>query len=455
MGARHAPAVVRFHGGKEADVSHISRLTGAIGRSPVLWGLAATAALYAVYLQGFIAAWFGAEAQAFLTRFIDSHPVEYVEVSMFFVGMAALLIRRGDIARQLRTLARPLLGPVPSEGHTSADCTPLLERLERHSTRVRQGYLAGRLHDALAYIRRKGTAEELDGHLQYLSELDEARAHRGYALVRVIIWAIPILGFLGTVIGITMAIAQLNPQQLEQSLDSVVTALAVAFDTTALALALSIVLMFTQFAVDRLEARLLAGVDRTVEDELSARFLQTGTGGHPEVAAVRRMSEAVLEATGQLVQQQAELWQRTIDEAHERWRAAMTTAHQEVESALGRAMNAALESHARHVAQSGEVLAEKNHDYWRKVEHALAENAQLVGQQQQQMTRQTEALRSLAGAASQVTQLEDALNRNLASLAGSGQLQGTLEGLAGVVLRLNDRLAQDNVTDQTSTDRAA
>jgi len=40
--------------------------------------------------------------------------------------------------------------------------------------------------------------------LKYLSDLDAAHAQAGYGLFRVIVWAIPITGFLGTVIGITM-----------------------------------------------------------------------------------------------------------------------------------------------------------------------------------------------------------------------------------------------------------
>ncbi|MEI2659369.1 MAG: MotA/TolQ/ExbB proton channel family protein [Bifidobacterium adolescentis] len=52
-------------------------------------------------------------------------------------------------------------------------------------------------------------------------------------LIRTITWAVPILGFLGTVIGITMAIANITPDQLESSLGEVTAGLAVAFDTTA------------------------------------------------------------------------------------------------------------------------------------------------------------------------------------------------------------------------------
>ena len=134
-------------------------------------------------------------------------------------------------------------------------------------------------------MRRKSSAETLDDELRALADYDVDRMHASYSLVRIIVWAIPILGFLGTVIGITLAIAKLSPDQLENSLPEVTAGLGIAFDTTALALALSMVLMFAKFFVERLETRLLMAVDRRVAEELVGRFQTYGTGADPHVAA--------------------------------------------------------------------------------------------------------------------------------------------------------------------------
>ena len=66
-----------------------------------------------------------------------------------------------------------------------------------------------------------------------LADQAAERLHESYSLVRTITWAVPILGFLGTVVGITMAIANVTPEQLDTSLGEVTDGLAVAFDTTA------------------------------------------------------------------------------------------------------------------------------------------------------------------------------------------------------------------------------
>ena len=120
----------------------------------------------------------------------------------------------------------------------------------------------------------------LDDELKYLADMDAARQHDSYALVRIIIWATPMLGFLGTVVGITQALGDLDPKMLATSIqtamDGLLAGLYVAFDTTALALSLSILLMFFQFFVDRVESQLLLMVDTRVNEELGGSFRERG-----------------------------------------------------------------------------------------------------------------------------------------------------------------------------------
>jgi hypothetical protein len=316
----------------------------------------------------------------------------------------------------------------------------LLAQLDEAPAKAQESYLVQRLRSALLFVRRKGSAEELSQELKYLAEMDDARANGSYAFVRVIIWAIPILGFLGTVIGITMAIASLDPRALEASMSTVIASLGVAFDTTALALVLSMVLMFTQYAVDRTEQRLLARVEEVVDDELSARFLQTKTGGHPEVAAVRRMSEALLEATGRLVEKQAELWNETITAAQQQWAGSFASTANQLEAALRQSISSTLQAHAQEIAAAGQSVAHQTHEYWARVQEAWGENLRVMQSQQEQLIRQGEVLHEVVEATGRVARLEDTLNRNLAALAGSHDFAETVDRLAAVIHLLNARL---------------
>lgn len=422
-------------------MSSIAKFVSNIVRSPVLWGLAATTGFFLFLAHSASKGLLGHAAHEFLRRYCAGHPINQSEVAAFFVGLAALLLKRQEVREQLAGLKQSLLGPQPAGGQTADDCELLLSQLDQAPARRQQSYLVQRLRAALLFVRRKGSAEELSQELKYLGEMDEARSHGSYAFVRVIIWAIPILGFLGTVVGITGAIASLDPRQLEESMNGVIAQLGVAFDTTALALVLSMVLMFVQFAIDRKEQQLLAGVEQVADDELSSRFLQSKTGGHPEVAAVRRMSEALLEATAELVERQAELWRGTIEAAQEKWSHTLADAQGQVETALGQAVAQALDTHAQHMAVVGQNLAQHTHEHWAGMQQTMSENLIAMQQQQEQLMRQGQVLHEVAEATGQVERLEETLNRNLASLAGSHNFEETVESLAAVIHLLNARLS--------------
>jgi biopolymer transport protein ExbB/TolQ len=319
-------------------------------RLPLLWGGVACLGFYALLNRGVI-------ESPLVTRYFASHPVEYITCALFFVGLAALVMRLLNLTGQFATLNRQILAPVPQGGQSIADCDKLLGQLALLPASAQRGYLVGRLREAIEFIRRKDSADTLDQYLRHLEELDMGRMNAGYSIVRIVIWAIPILGFLGTVIGITMAIANLSPQALEKSLPEVTHGLGVAFDTTALALALSMVLMFVKFGVERVEDRLLLSVDNRTSDELVGRFQETGMDSDPNVAAVRRMAEQVLGAIETMTDRQAQVWKSSIDETHAQWAEVSTAAGEIIKQTLDSSLQESLEHHAERLNQGVQLHA--------------------------------------------------------------------------------------------------
>ena len=93
-----------------------------------------------------------------------------------------------------------------------------------------------------------------------------------YDISRVLIWAMPILGFIGTVFGISISVGEfslfLNQSGetmdiglIKERLSDVAAGLAFAFDTTLLGLVGSLVAMVTTSIVQNREERFLARVD--------------------------------------------------------------------------------------------------------------------------------------------------------------------------------------------------
>jgi biopolymer transport protein ExbB/TolQ len=322
-------------------VSRISSFCDWLLRLPLLWGCLAYLGFEVLLSSSFF-------NSPLLVRYCIGHPVERIEVALGFIGLAALIIRLLWLSGEFGSLRCQLLQPVPTGGQPASSAGDLLIELSLLPRRLQKTYLVRRLSDAIEHIRRKDSADNLESHLRHLENADLDRVSSGYSLIRIVIWAIPILGFLGTVIGITDGITELNPQALEESMPKVVAGLGVAFDTTALALALSMVLMFTKFCAERLEDRLLSGVNHRADQELIGRFQTDGSSNDPNVAAIRRMSEQVIRAVETVTAKQIQLWKSTIDETHQQWSLVSSATGQVLEESLAKS----LREHAVSLAQS-------------------------------------------------------------------------------------------------------
>jgi len=416
-------------------VTKSAGLSQSLAKSPVLWGGLMCAGFY-----GLISLRIVRSEQ--VNWIFASHPVEYVATTMFFVGLAALAIKLGDVADQRRGLARRLLGPIPPGGQPVTDCEPLAARLKQLPERQHNSYLVRRLRDAFEHVRRNGSADAIDEELKYLADLDAGRLYASYGLVRMIIWAIPILGFLGTVIGITMAIGKLAPESLETSLPTVMSALSVAFYTTIQALGLSIVLMFAQHFTSQQENALLAEVDRRVEEELVGRFERLPDGPDGQLVAVRRMLQDLIDSTERLVRQQAELWQASLDAAQERWATVAQSAGEQLQTALAGALDESLRVHAREVVAAQERGNDTNRQDWQQLQHALIQNTEMVADLQRAVVQKAEVLGRAVEATDQVVTLQQVLNANLGALAGAKNFEQTVISLAAAIHLLTARLGE-------------
>lgn len=100
------------------------------------------------------------------------------------------------------------------------------------------------------------------------------RHEESWLLPRYISWAVPILGFIGTVLGISLAADGIRRiigsdagfASLSSDLDNAIAPLGIAFDTTLIALSLSLILTLALVLVQRNEERILALVEKTMRE---------------------------------------------------------------------------------------------------------------------------------------------------------------------------------------------
>jgi biopolymer transport protein ExbB/TolQ len=404
--------------------------------SPIVWGALISTGFYGLVYGGPL-------DYPLIRRYFTGHPVEFMETVMFSIGLSALLVRALELWSQRMGLSRSLLGEAVSGGEPAGICTALLARLEQLLGGRRQEYYARRLQAALEHVRVRGSAEGLDEHLKYLSDLDAGRLHSSFGLFRVILWAIPILGFLGTVIGITMALNSVDLKSLDQSsMAQALNGLGLKFDTTALALTLSMLLMFVHFFVERSASGFLEQVDERVERDLAGRFPRISAAPEGQLAAVRRMAETVLQLADRLVERQAALWQNSMEEAARRWTRMADSAGKQLQTALGGALQESVQHLAQYFSAAEEALAEKFRRQGEQLGQIQTQHAQQLTSLQAAITHQAEMLERTVQAVGEVTRLEDALNRNLTALAGAKHFEQTVLSLAAAINLLGARLAE-------------
>jgi hypothetical protein len=374
------------------------------------------------------------------------HPVENVEVLLFCCALGALAVKFWGYRSERSACRLTVLPPWDGKPVPIAEAGPLWDAARQAAGRRLNTYLVRRVAAVLDFVRARGSVAELDDHLRTLADNDALALENSYALVRFITWAIPILGFLGTVLGITGAISGVTPEVLEHSLSTVTDGLALAFDATALALGLTMVTMFLSFLVDRAEQSVLLAVDRYADEQLAHRFERTGAEGGEFVEVVRHNSQVLLDATERLVEKQADVWARTFAEI-DRQRTELDSRQQKVlAGALEAMLERTLETHTKRLAglekqvvqQSGELLERLAHltntlrDTGREQHASLAEVVQGA-------TAQAEALARLQEGAGQLLKLQEVLAQNLSALAGAGAFEQAVHSLTAAVHLLTAR----------------
>jgi hypothetical protein len=377
-----------------------------------------------------------------------SHPIENVEVLMFCCALGALVTKLGRNWTERRACRAEVLPAWDGQTVPVSEAGTLLAPLGRLPRRWQNTYLVNRVANVLDFVHRRASAADLDDHLRTLTDNDALALETSYSLIRFITWAIPILGFLGTVLGITGAISGVTPEVLEKSLSTVTDGLSLAFDATALALALTMTAMFLSFLVERAEQGVLETVDQFTDSQLAHRFERLGVESGPFTDVVRHHSQQVLRTCEQLVQRQAELWAKTLEEMERRRAEAEQRQQDRLAAAIEAALEKTLRSHAQHLAglekqtlQQTNAVLERLTALATSVRDASREQQTALAQLAQAVAAQVETLKTISDEDHQLLNLQGSLDRNLTVLAGAGTLEQAVHSLTAAIHLLTARAA--------------
>lgn len=358
----------------------------------------ALAFLIAVTLQGGVLVAKGALPEPIQILLFERGWVQHATLFLTFLAIGILVLKSVGLALQRRSLRWPAVPP-EERSIDAENVARLLERAEQRSSAsavpgVARSFWVARVAGLLRVHAARLEPTETASAAEKASEADADAVSASYSMVKVLVWAIPIVGFIGTVVGIGDAVVGFSDSlkhadqldAIKGSLAKVTLGLSIAFDTTLLSLVTSIVVMLPMTYLQKAEERLT----RDLDDAATAVL---GLVSHPAAALPAETAEAPAQDD----------WKRMVVEI------------------VGPSMKEMVEAHTALLAKMAADRAE------------IAEARAITAAAQASML---EAQASFAKFQASLAESHAALKADLASVAGA------LGGLAPSVDRAVDRLEE-------------
>ena len=214
--------------------------------------------------------------------FIERTWVNYMETWFFFWALAILYLKMQKLRHQKTAMILDVLPADISQEVNAQNVGTFIDHLYALPGRLRDSLMVNRIRKALELFETRQNNGEVANMMSSQSDIDGARIGGSYSLVKVFLWAIPILGFIGTVLGLSQAIGSIDLKNTEDiakimaSISNVTSGLGTAFDTTLLGLVLAMFLNFPMNALSKAEDDNLNNVDAFCNDVLLPRLNDGG-----------------------------------------------------------------------------------------------------------------------------------------------------------------------------------
>lgn len=205
------------------------------------------------------------ETHWFAAMFLERGPCPYPTMLLFFWAVSMLWIKWQKLKLQRRALGLPLMPQDPEFVLTSASAKEVRDRMCMMVDNPHYFLLFNRIDLALANLHNIGQASDVTAILKIQAESDEAQIASSYGIVQGFMWGIPVLGFIGTVLGLSQAIGAFTDTlqaggdlaAIRASLKTVTGGLATAFETTLVALVCALILQMLVSFMQSAESQFL------------------------------------------------------------------------------------------------------------------------------------------------------------------------------------------------------
>ncbi len=196
---------------------------------------------------------------------------------VFFIGAGELVVRYIQTNKEILQIHKNLLPEDDTTLLRKQDLGSLYKRV-KGTMAEEPCFMQRLLSRCILQFQVSGAIDKANSMFNSSLELFQHEIELKYNALRYIVWLIPTLGFIGTVVGIALALSDAGSAQNYQDpalLKQLTQSLGVAFYTTLLALLQSAVLMFALHVVQGMEEASLNKVGQYCLDNLINRLYET------------------------------------------------------------------------------------------------------------------------------------------------------------------------------------
>jgi biopolymer transport protein ExbB/TolQ len=185
-----------------------------------------------------------------------------------------ILSRYAEVRRQRWAFQLDILPTDEGARILPEDARPLLRKLDQITARRGPSILATMVRLALGKFAVSRAANDASEIVRTQADVEQGRLVTSIATVQDLAWAIPAIGFLGTVRGLAggLSMAASGEADTAKFLDQATRHLTIAFDCTFVALALSLVVMYFLHAIQRAEEGLVLDCQQFCQEHLVLRL---------------------------------------------------------------------------------------------------------------------------------------------------------------------------------------
>ncbi len=224
--------------------------------------------------------------------FYNHFTVSFANTLFFCWAIAICFLKWKKLEHQRQAMILDVLPMEIGKEINASNVGLFIDHVYRLPFNLRDSLMVNRIRKALEFFEIRQNVTDVSAMMNSQSGIDGSRIMGSYIMIRAFLWAIPLLGFIGTVIGLSQAISGMSFANVEDvgkivgSINNVTSGLGTAFDATLLGLVFAVILNFPLNSLAKHEEEALNDIDAFCNEVLLPRLNDGGGAAGGDLGAV-------------------------------------------------------------------------------------------------------------------------------------------------------------------------